>query len=714
MAGVGEVRKKALQKMGIVSVSDLLLHFPRGYQNRGDTKTVDEIRASLGAEGTNAVSVVLTVASTPTARMIRRGMNILKFRAFDEGGTIEITYFNQNYLKDTFVTGAAFRFWGKVVKEGGALKMTSPIFEPYAEGVPLAPLVPVYPLTAGISQKLMSSLIKEALEAARGELCDTFTPDFCQKYGICSLYEAYSKIHKPASLSDIEEAKRRLCFEEIFLLSASLASSKSPVSFGAPVIKGADMSEYLSSLPYELTGAQKRSLGEICRDMESEKPMRRILIGDVGSGKTAVAAGAAFAAVKSGFQCALMVPTEILARQHYEEIKPLFSSLGINVELLTGSTPQAEKKRILSVLAGSEIDLTGNIGLIIGTHALISDGVRFKNLGLVITDEQHRFGVMQRAALAAKAERVHTLVMSATPIPRTLSLVYYGDLSLSRLDEMPPGRARVDTFVVDERYRDRINSFIRTHARAGNRIYIVCPMVEENATRHSSHDNVKRESDPEEMLNLPLFAGDDAPPMKSAVEYARDLALRLPDLKIGLVHGKMKSAQKDAVMKQFCTGEIDVLVSTTVIEVGVNVPEATLMIVENAERFGLSQLHQLRGRVGRGERKSFCILISDSKSDKARERLGVMKKTYDGYEIAEADLKLRGAGDFLSHDGRIRQHGAASPLFFDISGEEELVERAVGAARELVDGDLSLTSPENARIKAKIDALRRENDNTVS
>lgn len=710
ISGVGEVRRRSLGRMGIETVGDLLTHFPRAYQNRGDTKSLSEIKKALDGTGSVITACVLTVSGFPVARMIKRGMNVMKFSAFDETGTVEITYFNQNYLKETFVVGAAFRFWGSFHMDKGRLTVSNPIYEPFVEGLPMPDFVPVYPLTSGISQKFTSGLVKQALEVAESELEDTFTEEFCKENNICSLLEAYKSIHFPGSSYDIEKAKRRLCFEEIFLVSASLAASKSKtLSVGAPVIKNGDIREYLSSLPYELTGAQKRSLDEICSDMKKDAPMRRILIGDVGSGKTAVAAGAAFVAAKNGYQCALMVPTEILARQHYADIKPLFASLGLNVELLVGATSQSEKKRILSVLEGESHDLTGNIDLIIGTHALISDNVRFKNLGLVITDEQHRFGVMQRASLASKTESVHSLVMSATPIPRTLSLVYYGDLSLSRLDEMPPGRQRVDTLVVDERYRARINSFIRTHARAGNRTYIVCPMVEESAVKQSA----KAEKDPEEMSNLPLFA-ENKLPLKSTVEYARELSLRLPDLRVGLVHGKLKSAQKDAVMNKFCNGELDVLVSTTVIEVGVNVPEATLMIVENAERFGLSQLHQLRGRVGRGDRKSFCVLISDSNSETAKERLSVMKNTYDGYEIAEADLKLRGAGDFLSRGNQIRQHGAQTPLFFDVSSDTELVEGAVSAAKRLVDSDPTLRQPQNALLKDKISALQRANDNIVS
>lgn len=717
LKGVGEVRRKALLRLGIETVGDLIRHYPRAYQNRGDTKNTAEIGALLSGERREAVvSTVLTVATQPVCRMIRRGMNVMKFRAFDEYGTVDMTFFNQNYLKDTFAVGSEFRFWGKVERIGRHLEMTSPIYEPADGAAPLPALVPVYPLTTGITQKFISGIIKTSLDALGDNIDDTFTPEFCKRCGIETLPSAIRKIHVPETLSEMEEARARLCFEEVFMIAAALASEKSrSLGEAAPAFEKTDISEYVSSLPYELTGAQKRSLDEILSDLSKRDPMRRILIGDVGSGKTAVAAGAAFAAVKSGYQCAIMVPTEILANQHFEDFNAIFAPLGVNVALLTGSLPQSEKRRIRAVLAGEERELTGRIDIVIGTHALITEDVKFERLALIVTDEQHRFGVMQRAALAGKTQGVHILAMSATPIPRTLSLVYYGDLSLSRLDEMPPGRQRVETFVVDERYRERINKFIRTHARAGNRTYIVCPMVEESEEKSARAMSEKLESDPEEMANVILTSPSSSyENLKSTVEFARETALRLPDLTVGMVNGKMKSAQKEAVMKDFCDGKIDVLVATTVIEVGVNVPEATLMIVENAERFGLSQLHQLRGRVGRSERKSFCILVSDSKSERAKERLNVMKTTYDGFEIAEYDLKMRGAGDFFSPEGRIRQHGDAASMLTDSEADRIVTERAVAAAHETVMRDPDFALPENRRIGERIAQMRRGVGNTIN
>ncbi len=713
--GVGEVRRRSLSRMGIETVEDLIRHYPRAYQNRGDTKNLKEVDEALTGERREApFSVILTVGTEPTAKMIRRGMNILKFRAFDEFGTVEMTFFNQNYLKDVFRVGSEFRFWGKIEREGRRLCMTSPIYEEVKGELPA--LVPVYPLTTGISQKFISGIIKTALAEVSESIDDVFTKEFCEKWSIETLPSAIQKIHAPRTIDEMDAARRRLCFEDVFMTAAALATEKSRgTGDRAPVFENTDTKRYVDSLPYKLTGAQVRSLREITEDLGRDVPMRRILIGDVGSGKTAVAAGAAYAAVASGYQCAVMVPTEILANQHYEDLKAIFTPLGINVALLTGSLSQSEKRRVRSVLSGDSEDLTGGIDIIVGTHALITEDVKFEKLGLVITDEQHRFGVMQRAALAEKTRGVHILAMSATPIPRTLSLVYYGDLSLSRLDEMPPGRQKVDTFVVDDRYRDRINKFIRTHARAGNRTYIVCPMVEEAEAKSARERAKKSESDPEEMANVILTERDSGGAnLRSTVEFARETALRLPDLRVGMVHGKMKPAQKDAVMKEFCEGNLDVLVATTVIEVGVNVPEATLMIVENAERFGLSQLHQLRGRVGRSDRKSFCILVSDSESEKAKERLAVMKNTYDGFEIAEYDLKMRGAGDFFSPEGRIRQHGDAAAMITDSDADRATTESAVAAARETVTSDPTLSLPENRKIGERIARLRGNIENTIS
>jgi len=455
---------------------------------------------------------------------------------------------------------------------------------------------------------------------------------------------------------------------------------------------------FLSALPFTLTGCQARAVDDISRDLASIRPMKRMISGDVGSGKTAVAAAAAYICAAAGYTAAMMVPTEILANQHYADMAPLFSSLGMNVALLTGSTPKKEKARIIDGLAGRG----DRIDFVIGTHALLSEGVKFEKLGLVITDEQHRFGVMQRAALENKGGYVHTLVMSATPIPRTLTLVMYGDLDVSILDELPPGRIPVSTFAVDESYRQRLNGFIKKQAEEGHQTYVVCPAVEE-----------KPSENPEEMADL-FCDNERALPMKAAVDFADELSDALPDVRIGFVHGKMKNADRDKVMTAFAAGELDVLVSTTVIEVGVNVPSATLMVVENAERFGLSQLHQLRGRVGRGTAKSYCILVSDSKSPKAKQRLDTMCKNRSGFKIAEEDLRQRGPGDFFAVGGIIKQSGAGGSVYSAVTADPRIIEAASASAREIVSADPLLTSPEYRLLRKKVEELTGEYENIIN
>ncbi len=610
LRGIGPARAKAFADIGIETAGDAIRYLPRAYQNRGDVRTLREPGV---AEDGLPHSFILTVAAEPVARTVRRGMNILKFRAFDESGTAEITYFNQPYLKNTIHTGDTFRFFGKLRLEKSTLKLTSPIIERWQEDVPLRGIVPVYPLGAGLTQKIISRVVTESLALSAAEPMEYLPDAVLRENGLAAERFAIENIHNPQSPETLASAKKRLTFDELTTIATAMGEAGRVRRTGAVPIGNADLSPLLSRLPYKLTGAQARSVSEIAADMGKDTPMNRILTGDVGSGKTVCAAAAIFLAVREGHQAALMVPTEILANQHFRELEPLLGGLGYRTALLTGALTAAQKRTILSGLANAEIDL------VIGTHALIMEGVVFSDLALVVTDEQHRFGVLQRAALADKAKSVHTLVMSATPIPRTLSLIAYGDLSLSRIDEMPPGRQKVDTFVVDETYRPRLLAFIQKQASEGHQTYIVCPSVEETKLPAKK----KAEEDAEEMTNLSLFAlpEEEQPPLKAAVTYAAELADALPDLSVAFVHGKMKSAEKDGVMRRFAAGEIDVLVSTTVIEVGVNVPSATLMIVENAERFGLSQLHQLRGRVGRGDAKSYCILVSDAKGETARRRL---------------------------------------------------------------------------------------------
>ncbi|MCQ2456897.1 MAG: ATP-dependent DNA helicase RecG, partial [Clostridia bacterium] len=580
LKNIGESRRRAFERVGVTQISDLLRYYPRAYQNRGKTLTLAEIRERLEAGETGPFSTILTVATEPKARMIRRGMTIMKVRAFDEDGTVEITYFNQAFLKDTFKVGSVFRFWGKFALSKSRLEANSLIPEPVIEGRELLPIVPVYPMTQGLSQKIVSSCVSEALRLALPETEEYLAGDVLSDAKLPTTAYAIRNIHFPETESALETAKRRLIFDELFISSLSLSvfGGKKKTASRAEM-KNADISAFEEVLPFSFTGAQKRSVDEITSDMSSGIAMNRMLTGDVGSGKTAVAAAAAYMCLNNGHDCLFMVPTEILAAQHYGDLSRLFSPLGLEVYLLTGSTKASEKRTVLEALASARPTL------VIGTHALLSDNVIPSSLGLVIIDEQHRFGAMQRAALAAKSEGINTLVMSATPIPRTLSLILCGSLDVSRIDELPAGRKPVGTFVVDESYRERLNGFIAKQVAEGHQVYVVCPSIEENKETKQKGDN------PEEMADIPLFSlfeDETVPPLKAVMEFGETLCEALPGVNVAVVHGKMKTAEREEIMSRFCAGEIDVLVSTTVIEVGVNVPNATLMVAENAERFGLS------------------------------------------------------------------------------------------------------------------------------
>ena len=682
LSGIGPARAKAYEKLGISTVSDLLYHFPRAYENRGAVKLLSECISG------DKASAIMTIGTVPKKTMIRRGMVLLKFTAFDESGVYEITYYNQNYLADKFPLGATFRFYGQVEKVGKRYKMNSPAYEMVIEGEVLPPLVPVYPLTEGISKSRMATDIAAAMSALASELDDYLPDDIRREYRLCTLPFALRAIHDPTDYESVARAKRRLVFDEFFTFALGMAlSGKKRKEFGAPVCDKNDISALLSAFPYELTGDQKKAIEEIKRDMAKDIPMSRILVGDVGCGKTVCAMAAMLVAVQSGKQAVLMAPTEILARQHYSDIAPVFEGLGYKTSLLVGSLSAGEKKKVRASLSSEDKGVRPDV--VIGTHALISDGVEFYSAGVLVTDEQHRFGVAQRATLSKKGERAHVLVMSATPIPRSLALIMYGDLDLSKINEMPKGRQRVDTFVVDEGYRPRLNAFIEKQVNEGGQVYIVCPAVEEKEPEDSGE------------VELSSFGveREEMPPLKAAVQFSDELSGALPNLKIAFLHGKMKGAEKDDIMKRFAQGEIDVLVSTTVIEVGVNVPRATLMIVENAERFGLAQLHQLRGRVGRGSRKSYCVLVSDSHGQNARERLETMKKEYDGFKIAEKDLVLRGPGDFIkgSSDPVVRQSGGLRFKLADMSEDSGVLSDAYEAAKSLLEKSPDLAENENLR-----------------
>ena len=670
--GIGEAKAKALGKLGIFTLGDLIGWFPRRYEDRRETRPISSLIPGETA------CVAAMIASEPKVSHIRKGMDLVKVRAVDDTGALDVTFFNQSWLKDQLRVGETYIFYGRA--EGSLLRktMAGPVVEPEGRREFTGRIVPVYPLTAGVSQLLLSRAIRQGLDECADILPDCLPDSVRQTHGLCRVNYAYENIHFPESPEALDIARRRLAFEELFFFAIGLKLLRfRRETVSVEPFRPVDMAPFYDALPFILTGAQRRCVDEAIADMTAGKPMNRLCQGDVGSGKTMVAAACVYFCVKNGRQAALMAPTELLAEQHYRGLAPLLEQLGLRCALLTGSTPAKTKRSVTAQLASGELDFA------IGTHALISGGVAYANLGLVVTDEQHRFGVAQRTALAEKGEHPHTLVMSATPIPRTLALILYGDLDVSVIDQLPPGRKPIETYAVTSAYYPRLYAFIRKQVEAGRQVYIVCPMVSEN---------------------------DDLPDERKAVtEYAQKLQSEIfPDLRVAYVHGKMKSREKDTVMSAFAAGETNILVSTTVIEVGVDVPNASLMVVENAERFGLSQLHQLRGRVGRGQHQSYCVLVSDNKNDETRQRLRAMTKTDDGFKIAEEDLRLRGPGDFFG----LRQHGLPGLRVADIGCDTRLLTEAQTAAEELLAHDPSLARhPDTAE---RVQKLFRQSENSLN
>ncbi len=670
--GVGEQRAKSLARLGIRTLGDLLNYFPRTYEDRTVERTLDEVLP----EETACVRAM--VATEPRLTHVRRGMDLVKLRIVDETGGAELTYFNQSYVRDQLKKGETYVFYGKV---GGTLlrkTMTNPIYERADRaGVTTGRILPVYRLTHGISNKLLLGAMENALDACGDMLPELLPGEVTARYSLPRAGFAYRNVHFPPDWETLALARRRLIFEELFVLSCAmhLLRSRREKAPGQ-IIPAQDVEAFYASLPFSPTNAQRRAVDEALADMASGGCMSRLVQGDVGSGKTLVAAALLWSAAKAGYQSAFMAPTEILVKQHFSTLSDLLEPLGLRVGLLTGSMTARQKREVKAAARDGLLDV------VVGTHALITEDVGFFRLGLVVTDEQHRFGVEQRSALTSKGERPHVLVMSATPIPRTLALMIYGDLDVSVLDELPPGRQRVDTVSVTEEYRERLNGFIRAQVAEGRQVFVVCPMVEES-----------------EALD---------PAVKSATEHAETLRKTFPDLRVGCVHGKMKPKEKDAAMDAFVRGETDILVSTTVVEVGVDVPNASLMIVENAERFGLSQLHQLRGRVGRGVHKSWCVLMAHDPSDEAKARLRVLVKTSDGFAVAEEDLKLRGPGDFFGS----RQHGLPEMHIAELTGSMDTLKEAQEAAKELIRRDPALSDGELAPLREHIRRLFELNENT--
>ena len=672
LRGVGAVKAKQLENLNIRTLQDLICHFPRGYEDRTQLRTISQLEVDVPA------CFKAMVMNTPRTSHIRKGLDLTKVQVADHSGRLNLTFFNNKYVSENLQYGKEYIFYGAVSGDFIGYNMTNPIFEGLdAPPVTTRRVMPIYPLTAGLTNAALLKLVQQALA-----ICDPppeILPEEARRqYGILGADRAYQAIHQPKSMAEAEEAKKRLIFEEFFVFSAGLSLMRAArAEKKCPGYTNLEMAPFYAALPFTLTGAQQRSIGDILSDFRRGAPMNRLVQGDVGSGKTMVAAAAAYCAAGNHKQTALMAPTEILAEQHYHSLQKLFGPLGISVALLTGSMTPKEKRAVREALAAGEIQV------VVGTHALITDSTTFNDLGLVIADEQHRFGVAQRSRLSAKGDGVHLLVMSATPIPRTLALLMYGDLEVSILDELPPGRESVDTFLVSESYRPRINAFIRKHVSEGHQCFVVCPAVEEN-----------------EDLGI-----------KAATVWADTLQQTVfPDLRIALLHGQMKALEKEAAMASFARGEADVMVATTVIEVGVDVPNATLMVIEDADRFGLSQLHQLRGRVGRGRAKSYCILTSHNRNPETLQRLKAFCKTTDGFKIAEEDLKIRGPGDFFGS----RQSGLPTFKVANLSYDLTTLKQAQQASAEWINRFGTSDTPEAAALRARIGELFSRAEGTMN
>ncbi|MBE6951564.1 MAG: ATP-dependent DNA helicase RecG [Ruminococcaceae bacterium] len=672
LRGIGPAKAKQFENLNIFTLEDLICHFPRGYEDRTQLVTIDKLQVDVPA------CFRAMVMNTPKTSHIRKGLDITKVQVADHTARLNLTFFNSRFVSENLHYGQEYIFYGAVSGDFIGYNMTNPAFEALdSQPVTTRRVLPIYPLTAGLTNGAVLKAVRQAMA-----ICDTpaeiIPAEIRERYGILPAQEAYRAIHEPRDMAEAEAAKKRLIFEEFFVFSAGLSLMRAArADKKCPPFANTNLTPFYAALPFKLTGAQQRCIDEILADFRRGTPMNRLVQGDVGSGKTMVAAAAAYAAVTNGRQAAMMAPTEILAEQHHASLSKLLEPLGIRVGLLTGSLTPKNKALVRERIEHGELDF------VIGTHALVTDKTVFADLGLVITDEQHRFGVGQRSRLSAKGDDPHLLVMSATPIPRTLALLMYGDLEVSILDELPPGRQTVDTFLVNESYRPRINAFIRKHAAAGNQIYVVCPAVEET----------------------------DGMSLKSATEWAETLQTAVfPDLRVALLHGQMKGSQKEEVMARFARGEADILVATTVIEVGVDVPNATLMIVEDADRFGLSQLHQLRGRVGRGQDKSYCILTSHNRNQETLARLKAFCKTTDGFRIAQEDLKMRGPGDFFGS----RQSGLPTFRVASLGSDLETLTLAQQASKDWIERHGTSDTPEAKALRARIQTLFERSEGTMN
>ena len=661
--GVGPNRAVLLNKLGIFTLKDLIEYYPRDYEDRSKPKKIIEL-----VDGEIAL-VKATVQTRLVEARIRKGLTLYKVKVADETGFLEITWYNQSYLKNQIKQGDTYSFFGKVSFKYNKKEMNSPVFDLENKTKNTGKIISIYPLTYNLSQNVIRTIMENGMREVNGNLKETLPEYILKENNLYDINLATKQIHFPDNFEKYDKARKRLVFEELLIMQLALLNLKKSYTTeekGIQFSKDVKMSELIDELPFKLTKAQIRVLEEIDNDMESDKPMNRLLQGDVGSGKTIVSIVAAYKAVKCGYQVAIMAPTAILATQHLESFTQILGKYGINCELLISNITKKRKEELLTRLQNGEIDI------LIGTHALLEENVVFKNLGLVVTDEQHRFGVKQRSTIVAKGNNPDTLVMTATPIPRTLALILYADLDISIIDELPPNRQKIDTFAVTKHLEDRVNNFIKKQINEGRQAYIVCPLVEEN-----------EEINAQSVLEL-------------TQKYKEEI---FKDYRVEYLHGKMKPKEKDEIMESFKKGEIDVLISTTVIEVGVNVPNASIMVVENAERFGLAQLHQLRGRVGRGEYKSYCILKYQGNSDIIRQRMQVMQETNDGFKISEKDLELRGSGEFFG----TKQHGLPEFKIANIFEDMKMLKDIQLIAIKILKDDPDLSLEKNKLLKNAVD-----------
>ena len=661
LKGVGPAKVKLLNNIGIYTLEDLITYYPRDYEDRGKPRKIEDLQ-----DGEEAL-IKGYMASRFQVINARR-MKICKLLIKDDTGAIEMVWYNQPYLKEKFVAGKEYSFYGKVSKKIGIITMNSPVFDSGNETKNTGKIIPIYPLTYKLSQNVLRQVIENGLKTIEGKLEEILPSNVLKEYRLMGINEATLKIHFPKDFVEFKEAKRRLAFEELLtmqLLLNNLRNKTTQSHKGIRFDSNVKMSDVINELPFKLTKAQLRVIEEIDNDMESDKIMNRLLQGDVGSGKTIVAIIAAYKAVKSGYQMAIMAPTSILATQHLESFKNILEPFGIRCELLISNMPKKKKEEVIEGLAN------GDVQVLIGTHSMLEENIIFKNLGLVVTDEQHRFGVNQRKTISNKGKNVDTIVMTATPIPRTLGLILYGDLDISSIDELPPNRKRIETYAVTKEMETRVNEFIKKQINDGRQCYIVCPLVEEN-----------------EEINAKSV-------MELAEKYKNEV---FKDYRVEYIYGKMKQKEKDEIMQKFKDKDIDILISTTVIEVGVNVPNASVMVIQNAERFGLATLHQLRGRVGRGEYQSYCILKYQGHSDTIMQRMKVMQETNDGFVISEKDLELRGTGDFFG----TKQHGLPEFKIANLFEDMDILKQVQVVANEILNEDPNLEKEENRGLRNEI------------